>query len=118
MRKVIFALIFLITIFSATSFMGHIYTEDMKPGKTGEVIITFYNPTPYKEDGLQVITYIPDLGTYYKQEGFTLRRQTAGTAYMFFDIPKNTDVGYYPVIVSLENDDGIREKDHTWIYIG
>ena len=114
-KRLILVMMMLIMITSAFAYIGHVYSEDLRPGKVGEIVVTFYNPNTYKEK-LRMDAYIPELDARY-QDTFKVRSQDSGRSHAFFEIPDDAESDYYPVIITLKDDEGNRVKKHSWVFV-
>jgi hypothetical protein len=97
------------------AYLGHAYSEEMQAGKVGEIVLTFYNSNNYKEK-LRINAYIPALDVRY-EDSIRVRSKDSGRAHVFFDIPDDAAPDYYPVIITITDDEGNRMKRHSWVLV-
>jgi len=104
MKNVIFVLMAILLIASATALIGHVYSDD------GMLYITLDNPHGYKMKDVRVTAYLNDdyMVTYRDVKG----HETA-TAVLMTDVD---EPGFYPVRISASNDD-FREVKYTWVWV-
>lgn len=118
MKKIIaISLLMLISISVTTALIGHVYPYRVKVGETLELVVTYVNEMKSNVHDLQLTVYFPELDTKEKSHEFDVKRQSASRSKIILDIPEDVKPDFYPVILSLQNDEGYREKTHTWIEI-
>ncbi|MCM2324954.1 MAG: hypothetical protein NDI94_00685 [Candidatus Woesearchaeota archaeon] len=101
----------ILVILLAFAFIGHIYPLDFQEGDS--FVVTYYNSGRGKVRDLHASVYIPDLDIYERSERFYISGQDSAKSVV--PIYDDINEGYYPVIVTLENDDGVYERTHTWV---
>ncbi|MEK6916538.1 MAG: hypothetical protein AABW92_02235 [Nanoarchaeota archaeon] len=117
MKKIILLMIFLLSIASVSALVGHVYPDSMKSGETTNMIVTFFNYGSSSVKDLQVRGYFPDFDVRTTSDDVTVKGGKSARAYLVADVPGNVAEGFYPVIVSSQNEDGVRKKTHSWVYI-
>lgn len=100
----------------SSGYLGRVYPYEADSGESTYVVVTMYNKGPQRDD-VQVKIYSPDLEIYEKSRNFNMRKRTASRAQFFVRFTGDAEKGYYPVIVTLDDNDGIKEKRHSWVYI-
>ncbi len=117
MKKLLTTISLFILVIASVSagYVGHIYPDRLE-AKEGNILVTFFNHGNSKVKDLKATAYIPDLDVYHKSGDFNLRSKTSGRVYIIVEIPHDTEPDYYPVIVTLRNND-VREKTHTWLEV-
>lgn len=97
---------------SATALTGHIYHQTR--GNDVEILVTYYNPSSINAKGLSASAYIPD--TYSRSPGFKVRSRESGRRFIYLN-SQDVEPGYHPIIIRTMNDEGVREKRHSWVFI-
>ncbi len=112
-NKIIFLIMTLLMISSVSALTGHIYHQVTEDNDV-EILVTYFNHDEYNARDLKIKAYMPD---YYAQsQGFKIRAGETGKKYVYLET-QNPTSGYHPLIIRTVNDQGIREKRHTWVYI-
>ncbi len=102
--KLVYFILAIVLVSSVNALTAHIYHDK------GDFVVTYDNQESKRVKDLQVSVYVPDLDIYEKSSEFYVRSNSKGKVYVFTDLEE----GYYPVIVRMQNDNGLREKKHTW----
>ena len=112
MKKIIFALMLILVVSSVyATYTGHAYQAKQ------HLLVTYFNHESSKIKNVQASAYIPDLDIYSISNNFNIRAKDSGRVYLTIEIPHDAQLDFYPVILRLENDKGVREKKHTWIEV-
>lgn len=109
-------LIFVLLLASVAAYISQSYPHEAKAGQSITLVVTMFNHGDSSVKDARITGYIPYLNVRDKTGSFKIRSNEAARAFLEMDIPKASP-DYYPVILTLTNDDGVREKKHTWIYI-
>lgn len=95
------------------AYIGHIYPLDFYKGDS--FVITYYNERSSKVKNLDASVYIPDLDIYEKSHSFYISGHDSARSIIDIYNDKDIEPGYYPVIITIENNKGVYEKRHTWV---
>ena len=113
MKKLMILVMTIILISTVSALTGHIYHQTIQDDDV-EILVTYYNYGDSNVKNLEVKAYVPDF--YTQSSGFKVRSRESGRRYLFLETD-NPESGYHPLIIRTMNDEGIREKKHTWVYI-
>ena len=94
----------LLLISTVSALTTHIYHDN------GNFVVTYNNERSRKIKDVQAYIYVPDLDYYERTPEFYIRSSNSGKIWIQTDLEE----GYHPVIVALQNVNGVREKKHTW----
>ncbi len=118
MRKIILPLIILILVLTTVSGnSGPGYAYYLNSGTKDDLVFSVYNSNSVSLKNFKARAYMPYLEVYSETESFKLKPETPTKLYFEVSIPENVDSDMYPVILYLENDQGIRKKRVEWVYI-
>ena len=82
-----------------------------------QLIVTVINHGDPKIKNAHLTGYLPYQDEISKSKSFTLGKGDSHKVYLEYDIEKMKP-DYYPVVLFIDGDKGIREKRHSWVYIG
>ncbi len=117
MKKImVFLAISFLLISSVTAIISNVYPRSVSSGKHEVLLVTLWNHERYNVDGGQVTMYIPYLDVYSKSRGLEINSGDYGRSYLDVYVP-SARKGYYPVILTLVDKDGVRDREHTWIWV-
>ncbi len=113
MKKIMLVLMFVLMVAAVSALTGSIYHQTTKEGDV-ELVVTYFNHEDSNAKNLQVKAYMPDF--YAQSSGFKVRSGESAKRHVYIET-ENPEKGWHPVIIRTSNDEGIREKRHTWVYI-
>jgi len=112
-KKIMILIIAVLMISAVSALTGHIYHQTTQENDV-EILVTYFNHADSNAKNLKVKAYMPDF--YTQSNGFKVRSRESGRRYLYLETD-NPEPGFHPLIIRTMNDEGIREKKHTWIYI-
>lgn len=118
MKKIIILsiLLFLIVLAGVSALISRVYPREVQSGKSVEMVVTLFNHDSSTVRGARVTTYIPSLDVFDRSGNIKVRAKKSGRVFLNLDLPKEVKPDYYPVIITIQDDD-VREKRHFWVYI-
>ena len=117
MKKILIGiLVSILVLGSVAAYISQSYPHEAKAGQSNTFIVTLFNHGNSRVKDARVTGYIPYLDVRGRSDTFKLRSNEADRTYLEMDIP-DTNPDFYPLILTLTNSDGVRERKHSWIYI-
>lgn len=113
MKKITLIIMMVLMISTVSALTGHIYHQTTNKDNL-EIVVTYFNHGDYKIKDLKISAYMPDF--YTQDSGFKIISKDSGRRIIYLET-ENLDKGYHPLIIRTMNDDGIRERKHSWVYI-
>jgi uncharacterized membrane protein len=86
-------------------------------GKNSEFVVVVMNDGDTSSQNSQIFAYIPGLDQRGKTPDFKIKALAERKVYLEVENSGDVKPDYYPIIVTFTNDEGVRKKTHSWIYI-
>jgi uncharacterized membrane protein len=120
MKKTILVIMLLAVLVFSVSYAS-IVVKSVYPyetsGNSPELVVVVMNSGDSSSKNSQVFAYIPGLDQRGKTPDFKIKAATERKVYLEVENSEEVKPDYYPVIVTFTNDDGVRKKTHSWIYV-
>ena len=111
MKNILMLTLLLILLMSFAS-----ATIDVNYFQDSDFVVSVYKQDSGSKNNVRAGVYFPYQEIYGRSSEFKLRSQQPVKLRYLMDIDTETP-DYYPVIFTLENDDGFKVKTHTWIWL-
>ena len=108
---------FLVAIFVISVVrVGSVGSSVAKPGGELEMLVNAKNIGDSKEHDLRLRVFFPDFGEYLTSNQLDIKAGRSVARMFFTDVPFDIEPGFYPVKITLSNDEQRSVKYH-WIEI-
>ncbi|MBN2567650.1 hypothetical protein JXB02_06235 [Candidatus Woesearchaeota archaeon] len=96
--------------------VGSVASSHTEPGDELEMLVNVRNDGMSKEHDLRLRVYFPDFGEYLVTNSIDVGSGDTVSRMLFSDVPFAAEPGFYPVKVTLSNDEQRTTKWH-WVEI-
>jgi hypothetical protein len=114
MKKIIFIVLLLLMTASVSAIVVKVYPPEVKPGANDMVVVVLNNE--HTIENSRITVSMPDFDLEQRAQA-DLKSGKVVRAHFEMDLPKNAK-GYYPVRVTVADENGAVKNIHSWVYVG